>query len=244
MPVAILEKIGHALIGGIVSCLSPPRCRLCQAPLFDHASPYLCQACAAGVEWIGEGACRKCGFPAGPGARLGQGCSRCRRLDLGLTAVAATTRYRHGARSLVLALKFRGETSIARPMASLMAERFRNFGFGAIDWIVPASLHPERRRARGFDQSSLLGRHLAGEIDILLREDLLRRVRHTRPQSSLTRFGRLENARGAFTASPGIAGGRILLVDDVMTTGATLRDCARACREAGATRVYALVFAR
>ena len=196
------------------------------------------------MEWIGEGACRNCGFPAGPYARLDRGCSRCRRINPGLTAAAATARYRYGARSLVLALKFRGETAIARPMARLMAERFRNFGFGDIDWIVPASLHPERRRARGFDQSSLIGRHLSQEIGIPLREDLLRRVRRTRPQSSLTKFDRLENARGAFTASPEIAGGRILLVDDVMTTGATLRDCARACREAGATRVYALVFAR
>ncbi|MDR1519906.1 MAG: ComF family protein [Planctomycetota bacterium] len=234
----------RALFGGVISCLAPPRCRCCRAPLLDHANPFLCADCAAGVGWIGAGACRGCGFPAGPHAELGGDCSHCRGKNLGFTAAAAVARYRRGARKLVLALKFGGETEIARPMAGLMAERLRSAGFGDIDWIVPASLHPARRRLRGFDQSRLLAAHLSRETGIPLRWDLLRRIRPTRPQSTLSRAARFENAQGAFAASPEIAGGRALLVDDVMTTGATLRDSARACRQAGASRVYALVFAR
>jgi ComF family protein len=163
---------------------------------------------------------------------------------LGLTAAAAVARYRRGARGLVLALKFSGETEIAAPLAGLMAERFRAAGFGEADCVVPVALHPERRRTRGFDQARLLGERLSLEIGLPLLDGGLRRVRHTRPQSSLDRGSRLDNPRDAFLASPEMAGARPLLVDDVMTTGATLKDCARACRAAGARRVYALVFAR
>ena len=153
-------------------------------------------------------------------------------------------RYRLGARGLVLALKFSGETEAAIPMASLMAERFRAADLGEPDCVVPVPLHPERRRTRGFDQARLLGRRLSPEIGLPLRDDLLRRIRRTPPQSGLNRSSRLLNTRNAFLASPAMAGVRPLLVDDVMTTGATLRDCAHACRSAGASRVYALVFAR
>lgn len=239
-----VRKIVGGVWATLLSSLAPPRCRLCQKPLFNHANPFLCPDCAASLEWIGKGACRGCGFPAGPHASHAGNCFRCRGKRLNLTAAAAVVRYRGGARSLVLALKFRGETEIARPIARLMAERLKTAEFGKIDVLLPVSLHPSRRRARGFDQADLLCRFLGASTGLPVERRLLRRTRLTRPQSTLRREDRLENMRGAFQASPATAGRSVLLVDDVMTTGATMAECSRALREAGASRVYALVFAR
>lgn len=232
------------LLDFAAAVLAPSRCRFCQAPLFGHDNPYLCRACADAVEWVGAGACQGCGFPAGPHAAHGDSCWRCRGKKLQLTAAAAVARYRGGARSLVLALKFRGETEMAKPMAQLLAARWQSVGFGRADLLLPVVLHPQRRRARGFDQAGLLGARLSELIDVPSRPELLRRVRPTAPQTSLRRGDRIRNMAGAFQVTQPLTGQSVLLVDDVMTTGATLAECARACRDAGARRVYALVFAR
>ncbi len=232
------------LLLGPLSALAPPRCRHCRSALLGHANPFLCPACAAGIQWIREGACRGCGFPAGPHASHGDDCPRCRGRRLGLTRAAAVARYRSGARSLVKALKFRGETELVPLLAGLMAERLGRAAFGKIDFLLPVPLHPEKRRSRGFDQSRLLCRRLGPAVSLPVREDALERTRATRPQAMLRREARLANVAGAFRAAADLDGANVLLIDDVMTTGATMADCARACREAGARRVYALAFAR
>lgn len=241
----MLLKPFHLIIDGAFSCLAPPRCRSCRAPLLGHDNPYLCPACAAAVEWIGDGACRGCGFPAGPHAAHAENCLRCRDKKLNLTAAVAVARYRHGARNLVRSFKYGGETELARPLAALMAERLRAADFfSGVDMVVPVALHPKRRRERGFDQARMLAEPVATLVGLPCRPGVVKRVRHTTPQAALHRAQRLENMKGAFTADESLKGRRVVLVDDVMTTGATMADCARACREAGATRMYALLFAR
>lgn len=227
-----------------LSGIAPPRCRGCRAPLFDHGNPFLCRECVDRMSWIGAGACPRCGYPAGPHADHKRGCRRCRGRHALLDGTAAVARYRGGARSLVKSLKFRGETELAEPMAGLMAERFAAASIGPVDVIVPVVLHVSRRRERGFDQSLLLGRGLSRRLGVPLGPNLLERRRDTRPQARLRRDERLRNMEGAFRADAGVSGRRLLLVDDVTTTGATLRECARICREAGAKKVWALVFAR
>ncbi len=229
------------------SCFAPPRCRACGTPLFAHGNPYLCPACAGTMQWIGDRACAKCGFPTeSAGARDGEGCIHCLRKSLRLDAAVAVARYRHGARNLVRSFKYGGESELARPLAGMMAARLREADFfGAIDWIAPVALHPERKKERGFDQSGILAHRVAKATGLAARSDLLERRTETVPQVRLRRAERLRNMRDVFVAnSDGVRGRRILLVDDVMTTGATMADCARACREAGAEKVYALVFAR
>ena len=226
------------------SVFAPPQCRFCRSTLLGHKNPFLCDKCAAAVEWIGEGACRGCGFPAGPYASLGESCRHCRGKKLNLTAAAAVARYRGGARSMVLALKFRGETEMVRPMAALMALRLEKTEIPRPDWVVPVPLYPKRVRMRGFNQAELLAAAVAKRSGFETRTDVLVKTVNAKPQSLLKREERFANASGAYAASEEMTGKSVLLVDDVMTTGATLADCARACRAAGAKRVYALVFAR
>lgn len=239
-----LWRAAAGVLDQLLSCLTPPRCRVCRAALFNHANPYLCADCVGKIKWLGEGACRRCGFPAGPYASAANSCGHCRGKRLRLTGAAAVARYANGARNMVVSLKFRKEIQLAEPMAALMAERLRLAAFAKPDALVPVRLHKNRLRERGFDQADLLCRHIAAMTGMRRESGMVEKVRHTPPQSSLDRRGRFDNIAGAFRASAALAGKTVVLVDDVMTTGATMRECAGACRQAGAKRVYALVFAR
>lgn len=111
-----------------------------------------------------------------------------------------------------------------------------DWGFDA---VVPVPLHKRRLSRRGYNQSALLAEALSARVGVPVREDLLRRTRNTKTQTVLNARQRARNLHGAFEASPAAKGMRLLLIDDVRTTGATLSECARALRAAGAVAVYA-----
>jgi ComF family protein len=161
-----------------------------------------------------------------------------------VTRAAAVVRYEGVARRLVHALKFRGHDILVAPSGALMAETARVHGFdrgsGA---VVPVPSTKRRNRDRGYDPGALLAEEVARRLGRPLRT-LLRRVREAPPQSTLPAAQRRRNVHGAFAASPSARGADLLLVDDVMTTGATAFEAARALREAGASRVDLLVLAR
>ncbi len=138
--------------------------------------------------------------------------------------------------------KYGGQSQLARPLAILMLDRARAACAG-VDAIVPVPLHPRRLRERGYDQTSLLAGELARAAGIPRRLDLLSRPRPTATQASLDRAGRLANVQGAFVASPRAQGLRVLLLDDVRTTGATLADAGRALLSAGAASAQSLALA-
>lgn len=155
------------------------------------------------------------------------------------------------ASSAVWHLKYRGMRSLAGPMAYLMATRFAKNGnrawFNDGPLLVPVPLHPRRLAERGYNQAELLAHELGKLTAMEVAPDALKRVRRTESQvSTSSRHERLENMHGAFSAnlSERIRGRSVILIDDVSTTGATLDDCTRALKEAGATTVTGLVFAR
>lgn len=225
--------------------LTPHRCRFCGTAMLDCGNPYLCMRCLAVMPWIGGDACKKCGYPAGPYVGGREDCVRCRGGRIRLNGAAAVVRYRGGARSLVKSLKFRSETGLVKPVAGLMAERLRKADFfGGIDAVIPVALHERRRRRRGFDQALLLAEGVTEATGLSLRPHALMRIRETPSQAMLRRKERLVNVQGAFAVRESLKGAGVLLIDDVMTTGATMTECARACREAGARKVFALIFAR
>ncbi len=213
----------------------PPRCLACEGDAWDGSLPGLCGRCADSLPVI-LGGCPRCGRDAG-GLGLAAGCVVCRHEESDLDGVVAPVRYRDLARELVLSLKFHRRTPAAIPLGLLLADALQSSGRPG-DLVVPVPLSRARFRERGHNQADDLARVVASALDLPRCARALERARDTRPQSGLTRGLRRRNPRGAFRAKrPLVAGRCVLLVDDVVTTGATASACARALKRAGASRV-------
>jgi ComF family protein len=157
-----------------------------------------------------------------------------------LARVRAVAMFGGPAREAVHALKYENRHAISGMMGRLMAESVRELPF---DIVAPLSLHPSRRRERGYDQAVMLARHVADALGVPVHRTLVRRIRKTKQQALLDKGARRENVRGAFEVTERMDASRILLVDDVYTTGATLRAGAWALRVAGAREVRGAVVA-
>jgi ComF family protein len=153
--------------------------------------------------------------------------------------------YGHPVSLAIHAFKYRGRKDLARPLAGYLIAYLQTHPL-PFDGLVPVPLHPERRAARGFNQSELLAHAVGSALGLPVYEGVIARVRATPPQVHLKRQQRLENVKDAFAATvPGaLRGGRFLLIDDVCTTGATLQAAAQALHEAGADEIWALTVAR
>lgn len=212
--------------------------------LLDALLPARCPGC--GLE--GDAPCPKCarligrrlGEPAG--APLGLAVA----MPLGLAQLEWCAAFTGAARASVHALKYDGERRLARPLGRLMAQRWREVGIGG-DLLVPVPVHAARRRERGFDQAELLARAV-GETLGLPVVRAVRRASRTVAQHGLGRGARAGNVGRAFVVDKrhlaGVRGRWVVLVDDVVTTGATLSACAVSLHDAGVTAVSALTLAR
>ncbi len=203
-----------------------------------RASDLLCPPCFGSLPWTGSPACERCGLPA---ASQRPACDACRYVDFAFETARAPLRYEGVGKEIVHALKYRGYTAVVgRLAAPLLAEAVE--GPGGFDRVVPVPLHGARLRRRGFNQAALLARGLAGRINTPV-SDTLQVVRSTRDQVELSAAERRRNVAGAFSAKTRVRG-RLLLVDDVFTTGATTSACAAALLDAGAAEVHALTLCR
>jgi ComF family protein len=234
---SLLSRTLRAAGGALLEIAVPRRCGLCGR--FDT---FLCDGCRATLLPAEPPRCPTCwGVPDARGR-----CRFCASvLVQPLDGARGTYRLEDGARRLVHAVKYDGLFALAEPMADLMTDTLRSWGI-APDVIAPVPLHPSRQRQRGFNQAALLARRVGANVGLPVETKLLRRVRRTTPQVRTAGADeRQRNVAGAFTAPPGAASGAaVLLIDDVTTTGTTLRACADALRTAGCRRVYALTFAR
>lgn len=232
---------------GLVDLIYPPRCLACPA---STDSPHgLCPACWRDTHFIAGAACRRCGAPLtgevdGADEALCEGCLRHPPAwDRGAAAVV----YGGAARRAVLALKHGDRLDMAAPLARWMAAAGREL-LGGADFIAPAPLHRLRLLKRRYNQSAELARRLARIADRPVAVDLLTRTRATAPQEAMDRAARAANQAGAFAVTPRwrgrVEGRAILLVDDVLTSGATLSACADCLKAAGAARVDVLALAR
>lgn len=220
----------------LVRLLLPPRCLLCAEP--GQASLDLCPACLAALPLPGP-ACTRCALPLpAPGT-----CGACQQRPPPLDSAHACLRYAPPADRLLPRFKFHQDLAAGRLLVQLMARQRPPLPADAI--LVPVPLHRSRLRQRGYDQALELARPLARHLGLELRPDLLLRVRGTGAQSGLDAAARRRNLRHAFSARvPDPVPARVVLLDDVMTTGATLYAAARALRQAGVGEVHAWVCAR
>jgi ComF family protein len=243
-----LAEAGAALL----HLLLPTPCRLCGGPLGPGRHSVVCRACWAGLPSIAEGGCPCCGKPyggpAGPNASPANACGDCRAAPPPFLLARACLHYRDegGGRPLVLAMKYGGRPGLAEALGRRMADEAPvRLGQGTFDLVVPVPLGRARLRERGFNQAALLARPIAGRAGVALDERSLRRARPTPPQAG-SPAARAANVRDAFALArrARVAGRRVLLVDDVFTTGATARECARTLLAGGAASVAVYTLAR
>jgi predicted amidophosphoribosyltransferase len=226
----------------IADILFPATCALCREETGDARA--LCGQCWREVAFLESGGCTHCGRPL-PGltADEDEPCEECRRHPPTWDRGTAVFCYEGGGRKMILALKHADRQDLL-PMLAGWAARKGRFLLERADVIAPVPLHWTRRLKRRTNQAADLARHLAGAGPAYVPR-LLIRTRATGNQGGKDRAARTANVLGAFAPGPGaaIAGKRVLLVDDVMTTGATLSEAAHVCRAAGAHHVDVLVLA-
>jgi predicted amidophosphoribosyltransferase len=218
--------ISHAL-----DLLAPPRCALCRGP-----GALLCGPCLRALPIIGGHRCERCGAAS---QRPVSACSACRGRRLGYDRAVAALEYTGAARDLVHAFKDGGLRSLAAPAAALIRLVIDPPDAALVTW-VPAD--PLRQAIRGYHPPQLLAQSLA-EGWGMEAAPLLRGPLHRRPQRGLSRAQRRANVRHAFVSEP-LAGGSVVLVDDVRTTGATISAAAQALRRSGCDDVLAVTLAR
>jgi ComF family protein len=161
-----------------------------------------------------------------------------------LERIDAWGEYREGLERLLVAFKFERHDFLDGPLASLLVRRWRGWEQRTFDAVVAVPMHPRKLRRRGYNQAELLARRFARVSGLPLLARGLRKVRENEAQSTLQREARTANVRRVFAAAAPVAAKSIILIDDICTTGATLRACAKALRDEGATRVVALTVAR
>jgi len=218
------EFLSNLLFGG--------SCFLCRGA----ARGILCPACDADLPRLAGTLCPRCALPS-PGAAV---CGRCLADAPHYDATVAALAYRFPADTLVHALKFRSQLALAPLMGDLLIEAIRE----RIDLVVPVPLSRERLRERGYNQAAEIARHVARERRARLELTVVARERNTRAQADLPWSDRARNVRGAFRCERSLDGAAIAVVDDVMTTGATLDELAATLKRAGAARVVNWVVAR
>src|SRR5918999_3694179 len=220
-------------LAALADLFYPERCVGCER----RASDVLCRACFEALPGVGSPLCGRCGLPSAFAAYL---CEECKNVDFGFESARAPLKYEGVGKQVVHALKYRGYKRVVERLAVPLM--LQTLGDGGFDAVVPVPLHRSRLRKRGFNQAELLARGVAEKMKATV-SDTLEVVRSTRDQVELSAAQRRANVAGAYTATKPLRG-KILLIDDVFTTGATLSACAGTMVRAGAEEVHALSLCR
>ena len=231
-----------ALFDPFLTLLYPPRCLVCKA----LGESGLCAACAGQIMPIASPFCATCGQTLAPDDG---GCFDCRRRTPAFHQARSMGAYDGVLRHAVHQFKYRDRPQMAVPLGRLLAAYARDHAPEMnglrFDALLPVPMHPIRQRRRGYNQSERLARVLGSELSLPLLTGALLRVRPTRPQVGLTGEARRTNLHGAFAVKPpeAVIGKTLLLIDDVVTSGSSLHECALVLKAAGAKAVYALTLA-
>ncbi len=221
----------------LLEIVYPWRCPLCRGE--GDPPTGLCPECRAGLGTAASWRCPVCGRPL---VSLGGCCPQ--PSDHPLDGLFSVADYGDAVRTLIHLHKYSRAGRAGRALGIIFSEEVESSLDVPCDMIVPVPLSRARQRQRGFNQAALMGRRLGRKMSLPVGYDVLKRVRHAQAQAELSGREREENVSRAFTRGRGAGPpGRCLLVDDVYTTGATMRDCARVLKEGGAQQVFGAVFA-
>lgn len=226
--------------------LFPPACASCHAELDACRYPSFCDTCLERIKFLRGATCRKCCAPI-PGGASRPSCPRCSGIKLWFDETLALGQYEGLLRNWLLRMKDGSGEPLALHVAGLIwREHAERLSQTDADVVVPVPMHWRRRLQRGVNAPVILAERLADRLQLPLATDLLRRTRHTRPQFSVPPSQRRANVRNAFDVRAGyyLDGARVLLVDDILTTGSTASAAARSLKHAGAAHVAVVVAAR
>jgi len=244
--VQLLRGVGNALVAVTIA----PRCAACGRVLERPLDGPVCFTCWSAIHPLVPPLCRTCGgmLPSWRTISLEmERCPSCRRRPTTIDAGRAVGEYEGRLREIVHAFKYEGRRSLGTQLGHMLRSSGAEL-LSSAHCVVPVPLHPWRRLRRGFNQADVLSRALGPPVI-----HALWRIRATAPQTGLTAFARRRNVRGAFRVSPlvrrrvlqsYVVDRIVILVDDVWTTGATLDECARVLKAAGAREVSALTVTR
>jgi ComF family protein len=227
------------MLEAFLDLLYPPACIAC-AKVLPVRSPF-CETCDLAVERLPTARCRTC---AEPGAFARHTCPRCLGAPPPFARAWAAFAHEGPVARAIHRFKYEDHPELAPALAELLASECRQFLARAPRVLVPLPLHPRRYRERGYDQAWLLAQALARATGREASPNVLVRTRETRRQVGLPESERALNVAQAFQATCPVSGQAFLLVDDVLTTGATVRAAAEALGEAGASHIEVLTLAR
>ena len=238
----------------LVDWLYPPRCRACGGRIHGRDAEYFCAGCWQHIQLITHPLCHLCGRPFPDASGDDHTCGVCLSRAPQFVAARAWACYprdeieEHPLRQVVQKFKYGRRVSLGKPLGRLMARGCQEFlGACPVDLIIPVPLHHDRERERGFNQACVLARELSrlGRLPID-EHSVVRRVHTERHRAGMDAKARRQSVANAFTVRhpKSIAGKRVLLIDDVFTTGATVSACAEVLKGAGAEEVFVLTVAR
>lgn len=254
-----LLPITKRIFWGLFNLIFPAECRLCPNPLKTIRERYICFDCLGKIEPLGSPMCEKCGKPLASSFNLVQHplCRQCRTMKRYFISARAVGTYEGVLKKAIWLFKYEGKTGLQDALGSLMIDRINQLGWAnkvdplsikreGIDIIIPVPLHKAKLKSRGYNQSDILATFISKKMNIPISRNNLKRIKATITQASLRRKERIKNIHNAFCVQQPekFSGKRILLIDDVFTTGATSNECSRILKQAGSSDIFILTLSR
>ena len=235
------------VLTGLADIIFPSRCVVCGIVLSNNERIRICSECLSRISFVKAPICSCCGLPFVNYEGTDHLCGECTSSKQYFSVARSVGKFEEPLLDVIHQFKYKGKIAVGGTLGRLMAEfEYDSFSIEGYSLILPVPLHQGRLKERGFNQSVILAREIAMKYSIHLDFGILKRTIHTKPQTGLGKKQRSMNVKGAFevTDRGRIDGERVVLIDDVYTTGSTVRECARVLVKNGVEEVAVLTLAR